>query len=85
MLAAASAAQAAVAFVNVGLPAIGPELSHRFGLSLAALGAVLTAGLFGSGLALIGAGIAVDRVGTRIPILVGTALAMPGLEAYGGW
>ncbi len=79
MLAAASAAQAAVAFVSIGLPAIGPELSHEFSLSLAALGAVLTANLFGSGLALIAAGIAVDRFGARIPTLVGTALAATGL------
>lgn len=79
MLAAASAAQAAVAFVSVGLPAIGPELSHEFGLSLAELGAVLTAGLLGSGLALIAAGIVVDRFGTRIPTLAGTALAATGL------
>lgn len=79
MLAAASAAQAAVAFVNFGLPAIGPELSHRFGLSLAALGAVLTAGLFGSGLALIAAGVVVDRFGTRLPTLAGTVLAAASL------
>lgn len=79
MLASASAAQAAVAFVNFGLPAIGPELSRQFGLGLAALGAVLTASLFGSGLALIAAGAAVDRYGTRIPTLAGTALAASGL------
>ena len=48
MLATASAAQAAVAFVNFGLPAIGPQLSLQYSLSLAALGAVLTAGLLGS-------------------------------------
>ncbi len=79
MLAAASAAQAAVAFVNFGLPAIGPELSREFGLSLAELGAVLTASLFGSGLALIAAGAVVDRVGTRLPTFGGTALAAGGL------
>ena len=79
MLAAASAAQAAVAFVSIGLPAIGPELSHEFGLSLAELGAMLTAGLFGSGLSLIAAGIVVDRFGARMPTLAGTALAATGL------
>ena len=79
MLAAASAAQAAVAFVSIGLPAIGPELSHEFGLSLAELGAVLTAVLLGSGLSLIAAGIVVDRFGARIPTLAGTALAATGL------
>lgn len=81
VLAAASTAQAAVAFVSFGLPAIGPELSRSFQLSLAELGAVLTAGLFGAGLALIAAGMAVDRFGTRIPLLVGTALGVAGLAA----
>lgn len=84
MLATASVAQAAVAFVNFGLPAIGPQLSERYDLSLAALGAVLTAGLFGSGLALIAAGVAVDRFGTRIPTLAGTALAAAGLAVAAG-
>lgn len=79
MLAAASAAQAGIAFVNFGLPAIGTELSRTFGLSLAELGAVLTANLFGSGLALIAAGVVVDRFGTRIPTLAGTVLAVIGL------
>ncbi len=79
MLAAAATAQAAVAFVSFGLPAIGPELSRSFELSLAELGAVLTAGVFGAGLALIVAGMAIDRFGTRIPILVGTALGAAGL------
>ncbi len=79
VLAAAAAAQAAVAFVSIGLPAIGPELSRSFQLSLAELGAALTAGLFGAGLALIVAGMAVDRFGTRGPILAGTALGVAGL------
>ncbi len=84
MLTAASAAQAGVAFVNFGLPAIGPELSRQFDLSLAALGAVLTAGLLGSGLALIAAGVVVDRFGTRLPTLAGTALATVGLVVAAG-
>lgn len=84
MLATASVAQAAVAFVSFGLPAIGPQLSQRYGLSLAELGAVLTAGLFGSGLALIAAGVVVDRFGTRIPTLAGTALAAAGLAVAAG-
>lgn len=84
MLAAASAAQAAVAFVNFGLPAIGPELSREFGLSLAELGAVLTASLLGSGLALIAAGVLVDRFGTRLPTFGGTAIAVAGLAVAAG-
>ena len=79
VLFAASAAQAAVAFVSFGLPAIGPQLSQSFNLSLAELGAVLTAGLFGAGLSLIAAGMAVDRFGTRRPMLMGSLLATVGL------
>ena len=81
VLAAAAGAQAAVAFVSIGLPSIGPELSRSFHLGLAELGAVLTAGLFGSGLTLIAAGMAVDRFGTRAPMLFGTVLGVAGLGA----
>jgi MFS family permease len=79
VLASAAAAQASVSFVNFGLPSIGPDLRRHFGLSLPGLGAVLTATLFGSGLALILAGIAVDRLGHRRATLGGTALAATGL------
>lgn len=79
MLAAAAAAQAAVSFVSFGLPAIGPDLRRQFGLSLAELGGVLNATLLGSGLALIAAGIVVDRFGSRPAMLAGTALAVAGL------
>ena len=77
----ASAAQASVSLVNFGLPAIGPQLSDEFDMSLFWLGAVLTAGLLGSGLALIMAGVAVDRLGARRAMLLGTALATLGLVA----
>jgi MFS family permease len=76
-------AQAAVSFMTFGLPAIGPELRHAYGLSLPELGAVLTANFLGAGLALIAAGIAVDRFGTRAAMLVGTALATGGFAAAG--
>jgi len=79
VLASASAAQVAVSFINFGLPSIGPDLRRHFGLSLPELGAVLTATLLGSGLALIAAGIAVDRYGARRTTLAGTALASAGL------
>ncbi|HZO98460.1 MAG TPA: MFS transporter [Gaiellaceae bacterium] len=81
VLAGASAAQAAVSFVSFGLPAIGPQLRHAYGLGLAELGAVLTANLLGAGLALIAAGVAVDLVGSRAAMLGGTALAGAGLVA----
>jgi MFS family permease len=79
VLAGASVAQATVSFVNFGLPAIGPELREDFGLSLFELGAVLSAGLLGSGLALVAAGIAADRVGARRTMLGGTALSSAAL------
>jgi MFS family permease len=79
VLAGASAAQAAVSLVNFGLPAIGPELSDDFDLTLFELGAVLTGGLLGAGFALIGAGVLVDRIGARRSMLVGTALGALGL------
>jgi MFS family permease len=79
VLAGATAAQASVSFVNFGLPAIGPRLRADFGLSLLELGAVLTAGLLGSGVALIAAGVAVDRYGARASMLVGTAVGTAGL------
>ena len=79
MLAAATVSQAAVSFVNFGLPAIGPELRSEYGLTLAGLGAVVTAALLGSGLALIAAGVAVDRYGPRLSTLAGTVLAVAGL------
>jgi len=79
VLGAATVSQAAVSFVNFGLPAVGPELQSAYGLTLAELGAVLTAALLGSGVALIAAGIAVDRYGPRLSTLAGTVLATAGL------
>jgi MFS family permease len=79
VLAGATAAQASVAFVNFGLPAIGPKLRTEFSLSLLELGAVLSAGLLGSGLALIAAGIVVDRYGASRSMIGGTALGTVGL------
>jgi MFS family permease len=43
------------------------------------LGAVLTAGLLGSGLTLVAAGVAVDRYGARVVTLAGTALGTASL------
>lgn len=81
MLACAAAAQAAVSFVNFGLPSIGPDLRSHYGLSLPELGAVLTAALLGSGVTLIGAGVAVDRIGARRATFAGAMLGAAGLAA----
>jgi MFS family permease len=69
--------------VAFGLPALGPELRHAFGLSLPELGAVLTANFLGSGLALVAAGIAVDRFGSRRTMLLGSCLGSLGLGSAG--
>ncbi len=50
-------------------------------MSLFGLGAVSAAGLLGSGIALIGAGIAVDRLGARRAMLIGSVIATAGLVA----
>jgi MFS family permease len=81
VLLGASAAQAAVSFVNFGLPAIGPDLRRELDLGLPALGALLSVALLGAGLALIPAGAFVDRVGERAAVLAGTALGVAGLVA----
>lgn len=81
VLTGAVAAQAAVSLVGFGLPAIGPEIQSEYGLSLAALGAALTANLLGSGIFLIPAGIVVDRYGSRAPLVAGTVLGSAGLTA----
>jgi MFS family permease len=75
----ASAAQAAVSFVIVGLPAIGPQLRQQFALSLPELGALLAMMQLGTGAALIVAGRSVDRWGARATTLAGTGLAALGL------
>jgi MFS family permease len=79
VLIVASAAQVAVSFVTFGLPAIGPELRDELDLGLPGVGAVLTAAFLGSGLSLLGIGVAVDRLGSRIAIGVGTLLGTAAL------
>jgi MFS family permease len=81
VLTGAVAAQAAVSLVGFGLPAIGPDIQAEYDLSLAALGAALTANLLGSGVFLIPAGIVVDRYGSRVPLVAGTVLGSAGLAA----
>jgi MFS family permease len=83
VLAGACAAQAAVSFVAFGLPAVGPELRHAYGLTLPELGAILTAIFLGSGVGLVGAGIAVDRFGSSRTMLAGAALGSAGLAGAG--
>jgi MFS family permease len=81
VLGGAVAAQTAVSFVNFGLPSIGPDLRSHYGLTLPELGAVLTASLLGAGVMLIGAGVAVDRIGARRATFAGSMLGAAGLAA----
>jgi MFS family permease len=67
-------AQAAVSVVQFGLPAIGVEIQNKFGLGPAGFGAVFAAVGLGSAVALIPAGMLVDRFGARPVLLVGAAI-----------
>ena len=67
-------AQAAVSVVQFGLPAIGIEIQNTFGLGPAGFGAVFAAVGLGSAVALITAGMLVDRFGARPVLLIGAAI-----------
>ena len=67
-------AQAAVSVVQFGLPAIGVEIQNRFGLGPAGFGVVFAAVGLGSAVALIPAGMLVDRFGARPVLLIGAAI-----------
>jgi MFS family permease len=71
LLALAVASQASISIALWGLGALGPELREEFGLSAAALGALLAAGFIGNAVILIPAGTLVDRIGPRRPLIVG--------------
>jgi MFS family permease len=79
VLIAASAAQVAVSFVTFGLPAIGPQLRDELGLSLPGVGAVLTAAFLGSGVSLLGVGVAIDHLGSRLAVVGGTVVSTGAL------
>ncbi len=79
LLLAASAAQAAVSYVLLGLPSIGPQLRTHFGLSLAELATLLATMQAGAGIGLIPAGRAADRWGSRAVTLVGTGITVAGM------
>jgi MFS family permease len=67
-------AQAAVSVVQFGLPAIGVDIQNTFGLGPAGFGAVFAAVGLGSAVALIPAGMLVDRFGARPVLLIGGAI-----------
>ena len=60
--------------MQFGLPAIGVEIQNTFGLGPAGFGAVFAAVGLGSAVALIPAGMLVDRFGARPVLLIGAAI-----------
>ena len=69
LLALALACQASISIVQWGLGVIAPDLQQRYGLSAASLGALINATALGNAVALIAAGVIVDRSGPRMPLL----------------
>ena len=65
----ALACQASISIVQWGLGVIAPDLQPRYGLSAASLGALINATALGNAVALMGAGVIVDRSGPRKPLL----------------
>jgi sugar phosphate permease len=79
VLGVGSAATAALAAVQGGLPALGPAIQEAFDLSLVQVTAVFTAFAIGTVATLLAWGVASDRRGERLVIAVGLgagALAM---------
>jgi sugar phosphate permease len=79
VLAAGMTAQASISALQLGLPAVAPELRRELGLSLAATGTLLAAPTLGIIAALLGWGALADRIGERAVIaagLGGAALAL---------
>ncbi len=88
VLAVGSAATAALAAIQGGLPAIAPAIQEAFDLSLVQVTAVFTAFAVGTVATLLAWGIAADRRGERAVIAVGLgagALAMFGAARSDGY
>jgi MFS family permease len=83
LLILAASSQASISIASWGLGALGPEFRTEFGLSAAALGALLAAGFIGNAVILIPAGTLVDRIGPRQPLIIGGLLSGVALVAAG--
>src|SRR5262249_20493042 len=89
ILGLAIASQASLSVVQWGLAALGPDLASHYGMSAAALGALLSAAAVGNALTLVVAGGLIDRQGVRLPLVIGgigcgAALAL-GALAPNAW
>jgi MFS family permease len=69
LLVLALACQASISIVQWGLGVIAPDLQARYDLSAASLGALVNATALGNAVALMVAGVIVDRSGPRKPLL----------------
>jgi sugar phosphate permease len=88
VLGVGSAATAALAAVQGGLPAVAPAIQHAFDLSLVQVTAVFTAFALGTVLTLLAWGVLSDRAGERMVIgggLAAGSLAMFGAAAADGY
>ena len=72
-------AQASISALQLGLPAVAPELRSEFDLSLAATGALLAASTIGVIATLLAWGALADRIGERAVISFGLAGAAVAL------
>lgn len=81
VLAAGMAAQGSISAVQLGLPAIAPQLRERFGLSLTGVGVVLASSTLGIMLTLLAWGVLADRIGERRVITAGLGAAAAALVA----
>lgn len=71
MLAAGTAAQASFSALGIGLPVLVPELREEYGLSLGQIGVLLSAEWVGALVTLLPWGLAADRYGERVVLVVG--------------
>jgi MFS family permease len=81
VLTSAAVAQTVISFLQFSLFTIGPELRAHYDVGLAGLGLILSATLFGIGIAYLPTGIALDGYGPRVVMLAGTPVAVAGLVA----
>jgi sugar phosphate permease len=79
ILSAGVFAQAAVAAVGLGLPAIAPAIRDHYHLTLTEVGVVLAAANFGALATLLPWGIVADRIGERAVIALGQVGAAAAL------
>ena len=88
VLGVGSAATAALAAVQGGLPAVSPAIQDTFDLSLVQVTAVFTSFALGTVATLLAWGVAADRRGERVVIALGLAggsLAMFGAASSSGY